>query len=395
MSRLLEVAGVGKAYPDASSPRERLAAFLRILAGRYVARSPVLEDVSLAVDPGQSLGIIGENGAGKSTLLKLICGVLTPTAGTVERRGSVGALLELGAGFDPEYTGRYNLLTAARLMGMSEADLHAKLDQIIEFADIGRYIDEPVKHYSSGMVVRLGFALVAAQRPDLLITDEVLAVGDESFQKKCIRWMEDYLEGGGTLLLVSHSMYHVQKLCTQALWLQQGRVRAYGDVFEVTQDYLAYHERKSVRESGPDLESDYSGAEYRIVALRLNDREDAATLTLPTAGSLHVEARVFSPDGREPQFGFGITRADGTPVFGTSTEIDKVAGEQEDSNHFCYSCEIDTASLLPGGYALKLHVLDPEGMRLFDTVDRGLMVRGASREFGLVRLPHRWGVQVK
>ncbi len=394
MSHLLEVVGVGKAYPDASSPRERLLAFLRVLAGRRVARSPVLQDVSLSVRPGQSLGIIGENGAGKSTLLKLVCGVLTPTTGKVHRSGSVGALLELGAGFDPEYTGRYNLLTAARLMGMSEAELRAKLDQIIEFADIGRYIDEPVKHYSSGMVVRLGFALVAAQRPDLLITDEVLAVGDESFQKKCIRWMEDYLEGGGTLLLVSHSMYHVQKLCTQALWLHHGQMRAYGDVFDVTQDYLAYHERKSVRESGPELESGYSGAEYRIVALTLNEREDAATLTVPPDGVLRVAARVFSPDGREPQFGFGISRADGTPIFGTSTEIDKVSGEQDDANHFRFRCEIDAGTLLPGGYALKLHVLDPEGMRLFDTVDRGVMVRGASREFGLVRLPHRWGDRV-
>jgi len=390
VSALLRVEDVGKSYPTAGSPRERAAALVRVLLGRPIARSPVLENVSLEVRPGQSLGIIGENGAGKSTLLKLICGVLTPTAGSVQRSGSVGALLELGAGFDPEYTGRHNLLTAARLMGMSQDELDAKLDAIIAFADIGRYIDEPVKHYSSGMVVRLGFALVAARKPDLLITDEVLAVGDESFQKKCIRWMEDYLEGGGTLLLVSHSMYHVQKLCTQALWLQQGRVRAYGDVFDVTQDYLAYHERKSLRESGPELESGYSGAEYRIVGLHLNGSEDSSARTIKAGDPVRLEARVFSPDGRDPQFAFGITRADGTPVYGTSTEIDGVGGEREGAQHFRFACEIDSTALLPGGYVLKLHALDPEGMRVFDTVDRGLIVRGASRELGMVRLPHRW-----
>lgn len=388
---LLAVESLGKAYPAASTAGARASALARILLGRPIRRFPVLQDIGFEIHPGQSLGVIGENGAGKSTLLKLICGVLHPTWGRVERRGSVGALLELGAGFDLEHSGRQNLLTAGRLMGMGERELQDKLEGIIGFADIGRYIDEPVKHYSSGMVVRLGFALVAAQRPDLLITDEVLAVGDESFQKKCIRWMEDYLDGGGTLLLVSHSMYHIQKLCKQALWLQQGRVQAFGDVFDVTQDYLAYHERKSVREIGSELDQAYSGEEYRIVALELNGRAEAIPLTLPGGEPLRLDARVFSPDGRCPQFGFGLLRADGTPVYGTSTEIDGSTGEALDAHHFRFRCEIDTSALLPGGYALKLHVLDPEGMRLFDTVDRGLTVRGASRELGLVRLPHRWG----
>ncbi len=391
MSALLRVEGLGKHYPAGSSAVARAGAFVRTLMGRPLRREPVLQGIDFSIDPGQSLGIIGENGAGKSTLLKLICGVLTPSTGSVERRGSVGALLELGAGFDPEYSGRRNLETAARLMGMGGAEFEDKLDGIIAFADIGRYIDEPVKHYSSGMVVRLGFALVAARRPDLLITDEVLAVGDESFQKKCIRWMEDYLEGGGTLLLVSHSMYHVQKLCRQALWLQDGRARACGDVFEVTQDYLAYHERKSLRESGPERDPGYSGADYRIASVRLNGSEDAATRTLAPGEAIAFEVEVYSPDGREPRFGFGLLRADGTPVYGTSTEIDGAGGVRADATHFRFRCRIETEALLPGGYQLKLHVLDPEGLRLFDTVDRGLMVRGASRELGIVRLPHRWG----
>src|SRR5688572_24770446 len=177
------------------------------------------------------------------------------------------------------------------------------------------------KHYSSGMVVRLGFAVIAAVRPDLLITDEVLAVGDESFQKKCIRWMEDYLETGGTLLLVSHSMYHVQKLCKHALWLRDGKVEAYGDVFEVTQDYLAYHERKSLRESGPDFQKDYAGGEYRITGVRLNDSEDTTPRVLREGEAIALDVQVYAPDGRRPHLAIGLLRADGTPVYGTTTEI--------------------------------------------------------------------------
>ena len=388
---LLRTAGLGKSYPRDSDPRGRLRAWARLLAGAPIARAPVLAGVTVDIRRGESLGIIGENGAGKSTLLKLLSGVLTPTAGTLERQGTLGALLELGAGFDLERSGRENIPVTAGLLGWSAAQIAERFDDIVAFADIGRYLDEPVKHYSSGMVVRLGFAVIAAVRPDLLITDEVLAVGDESFQKKCIRWMEDYLETGGTLLLVSHSMYHVQKLCKHALWLKDGQVEAYGDVFDVTQDYLAYHERKSMRESGPDVKKDYAGGEYRITAVRLNDSDDAAPRVLREGEGFALEVQVYAPDGRRPQLGIGLLRADGTPVYGTTTEIDAAPAARVDAQHYAFRVAFDAPALLPGGYTLKLHALDPEGVRLFDSVERGFMVRGASREFGLVRLPHRWG----
>ena len=386
---LLRVHGLGKAYPRSGDPRARFSALLHAIAGRPVARLPVLSGVDFEVRKGESLGIIGENGAGKSTLLKLVSGVLHPTSGSVQRHGTVGALLELGAGFDPERTGRDNIALAGGLIGLSGEELRRSFDEIIAFADIGRYLDEPVKHYSSGMVVRLGFAVVAALRPDLLITDEVLAVGDESFQKKCIRWIEGYLEGGGTLLLVAHSMYHVQKLCRHALWLHQGQVRAYGDVFDVTQDYLAWHERKSAREVGGDLEPDYSGGEYRVTAVRLNGREDASLL-LARGEPLDVDVTLYGPDGAVPCFGFGLVRADGTPVYGSTSEIDGADGERVDESHVRYRLAFDALPLLPGAYTLKLHATDPEGLRLFDTVERGLTIRGATREFGLVQLSHRW-----
>jgi lipopolysaccharide transport system ATP-binding protein len=387
---LIDARGLGKAYPARTDPAGRAAALLRLLAGLPIERHAVLQDIGFRVERGQSLGIIGENGAGKSTLLKLLCGVLSPTAGRVERQGTIGALLELGAGFDPELSGRQNIRVAAGLMGWSSAQIAARHDDIVAFADIGHYIDEPVKHYSSGMVVRLGFAIVAAVKPDLLITDEVLAVGDESFQKKCIRWIEDYLAGGGTLLLVSHSMYHVQKLCRQALWLKDGRVEAYGDVFSVTQDYLAYHERRAQREAGPALDRDYDGAEYRITAASINGRDDEAPLQLDSTQPLTLDVVVYAPDGRRPELALGLARADGTAVYGTTSEMDGARARQVDAQHWRFVCAFEPLPLLPGSYTVNLHAMDPESVRMFDTVERVLVVRGATREIGLVRFPHRW-----
>lgn len=392
MSVLVEARGLGKSYPRVFRRSDRLRALLALLAGRASGETiPVLQDVDLSVARGQSLGLIGDNGAGKSTLLKLLTGVLTPTQGTVRVHGRVGALLELGAGFHPDYSGRDNIAMAATLQGFSTEELEARLADIIAFADIGRYIDEPVKHYSSGMVVRLGFAIVAATRPDLLITDEVLAVGDESFQKKCIRWMEDYLGQGGTLILVSHSMYHIQKLCRQAVWLRGGRVQACGDVFDVTQAYLAYHERKASGESARARDLDaVRGLEFHVRGMRVNG-EDAETLpALEQGATLEVEATVASRDGRVPVVHIGIARADGTPVYGISSDMDGVQPAPTPEGDYRIVLCFSELPLLPGSYTIRVHPLDSEGLRLFDTVERTLTIKGRSSESGLVRLAHVW-----
>jgi ABC-type polysaccharide/polyol phosphate transport system ATPase subunit len=387
---LVEARGLGKAYPKVHRNADRLRALARLLFGANSGeRHEVLRDVTLNVAPGESLGLIGENGAGKSTLLKLITGVLTPSSGSVQVNGRIGALLELGAGFHPEYSGRDNIAMAAALYGLSGADLRARTPEIIAFADIGDYIDEPVKHYSSGMVVRLGFAVIASLKPDLLVTDEVLAVGDESFQKKCVRWIEDYLGGGGTLILVSHSMYHVQKLCRHACWLRDGKVEQYGDVFDVTQAYLAYHERKSA--PVPErAEIARAGYEFSVLGVALNGVDAETPLPLEFGATLRVAMRIRSRDGRVPSVALGIVRADGTPVYGVGSDMDGVALEAAGAGEYVGEVEFPDLALLPGSYAVRVHPLDPEGVRLFDTLERALVVRGASREFGLVRLGHRW-----
>jgi lipopolysaccharide transport system ATP-binding protein len=387
---LVEARDLGKAYPKVHRNADRLRALGRLLFGAGTGeRYEVLRDVNLEVARGESLGLIGENGAGKSTLLKLITGVLTPSNGSVRVNGTIGALLELGAGFHPEYSGRDNIAMAGALYGLKGADLRARIPEIIAFADIGDYIDEPVKHYSSGMVVRLGFAVIASLKPDLLVTDEVLAVGDESFQKKCVRWIDEYLAGGGTLILVSHSMYYVQKLCRHALWLRDGKVEQYGDVFDVTQAYLAYHERKAA--PVPErAEITRAGYEFSVLGVALNGVDAETPLPLEFGATLRVRMRIRSRDGRVPSVAIGIVRADGTPVYGVGSDMDAAALDAAGDGEYVGEVEFQDLALLPGSYAVRVHPLDPEGVRLFDTVERGIVVRGASREFGLVRLGHRW-----
>lgn len=389
---LIKATGLGKAYPKAHRAGDRLRALGRLLFRRGDPdRVVVLHDVNLEVKRGESLGLIGANGAGKSTLLKLVTGVLTPTEGSVAVHGSIGALLELGAGFHPEYSGRDNVAMAAALHGLSGATLRERLPCIIEFADIGHYIDEPVKHYSSGMVVRLGFAVIAALRPDVLITDEVLAVGDESFQKKCIRWMQQYLDDGGTLVLVSHSMYHVQKLCRHACWLRDGMVAMAGDVFDVTQAYLAWHERNSVPDEARTIGAGAAaGVEFHVARMTLNDDMSERPLLLDPGSSMRIGVRIHSRDGRIPCIAVGIVRADGTPVYGTSSEMDHHVPQRGEGSEYVADIEFPDIALLPGSYSVRVHAMDPEGVRVFDTMERIVTIRGASREFGMVRLAHRW-----
>lgn len=388
---LLKVSGVGKAYPAGPRAGGRWRAILDILrSGRSRGVKRVLEGVDFDVHPGQSVGIIGANGAGKSTLLKLITGVLAPSEGRIETRGSVAALLELGAGFEPDVTGLENLRMNAAFLGLSRAEVEERLDDILAFADIGDAIHEPIKNYSSGMVVRLGFAVVASVRPDLLITDEVLAVGDESFQKRCIRWIERYLAEGGTLLMVSHNMYQVQKLCRHALWLEQGRVKAWGDVFEVTQAYLAWHERRDAESREQARAARLDGARYRVDRLALRPASTDGPLRVESGAGLGVDLELRSPDGRAPQALVGIVRADGTPVYGIATDHDGVAPARIGDGRYAIGLDFDGLPLLPGSYIVRAHAMDPEGLRLQDTVEAEFTVSGRSRALGLVELVHRW-----
>ena len=235
----IEAAGLGKRYGLYAKPSDRLKQLL--WRGKAGASQEfwALQDVNLAVQPGEVVGLVGRNGAGKSTLLQMLCGTLPPTCGTLHVRGRVAALLELGAGFNPEFTGVENVFMNGAILGMPRQEVARRLDDILAFADIGSFVHQPVKTYSSGMFVRLAFAVATSVEPDILVIDEALSVGDGAFARKSFDRIMQLKEAGKTILFCSHSMYQVEALCARAVWIEAGRVRMDGPAADVTTAYAA------------------------------------------------------------------------------------------------------------------------------------------------------------
>ena len=389
---LIRLKSIGKDYPIIRTGAGRLQTVFELLTGRAVHDYyRAVEDISITIRRGESWGIIGENGAGKSTLLKIIAGVVKASRGTIAVQGRISALLELGTGFHPEYSGRDNIFLASALMGWTRAETHAQLDAILHFADIGTHIDQTVKTYSSGMVVRLGFAVATALAPDLLVTDEVLAVGDESFQKKCLRWMEDFRARGGTLLLCSHSMYHVQSLCQQTMWIHDGKMRMQGESFEVTQAYLAYHEAKNRKDVSSQLTAPALSAPFpMLVALWIEDNTGSGRELFDMSEDIWLCGTYQSPEDQPTVLMAGIIRMDGTPVFGTFSNDADFESNRLASRLFGFRVIFRRNALLPGMYHLRAHTLDDHGLRMFDTREVSITIRGQTRDHGFVRLEHEW-----
>lgn len=283
----IRVQGLSKCYQIYDTPRDRLKQFvvprLQRMAGhparQYFREFWALRDVSLEIKRGETVGIIGRNGSGKSTLLQAICGTLTPTTGDVETNGRVAALLELGSGFNPEFSGRDNVYMNAALLGLSKHEIDERFDAVAAFADIGEFIEQPVKTYSSGMFVRLAFAVIAHVDADILVVDEALSVGDAVFTQKCMRFIRSFQQHG-TLLFVSHDMSSVQNLCKSAIWLGHGQVRQRGLSKHVAEAYLQYTLQEVYGDSVelkdtsdvPAPSADASGSELEPMALDYGSR---------------------------------------------------------------------------------------------------------------------------
>ena len=237
---VISLKNIGKCYEMYRKPFHRLWQTLSRGKRQFYKEFWALNDISFDIQCGECVGIIGRNGSGKSTLLQIIAGTLTPTTGNIETKGKGAALLELGSGFNPEFTGRENIYLNGAVLGLSKQEINEKFNDIAEFADIGEFIDHPVKTYSSGMVVRLTFAVQAQLEPDILIIDEALAVGDAAFQMKCISRMKCLMDSGVTVLFVSHSIQSVRSFCKWAIWLDRGEIRMKGKTSEVTSQYMEY-----------------------------------------------------------------------------------------------------------------------------------------------------------
>jgi ABC-2 type transport system ATP-binding protein/lipopolysaccharide transport system ATP-binding protein len=302
VSTVIELDAVGKRYrlgehhgqgADLRDTLARLARRLRGAPRREVREIWSLRDISFTVDDGSALGIIGSNGAGKSTLLKVINGITTPTEGVSRTRGRVGSLLEVGTGFHGELTGIENTYLNGAILGMTKREVRARLDEIVAFAGLEQFMDTPVKRYSSGMYLRLGFAIAAHMEAEILLVDEVLAVGDVEFQRRCLGKMDEVERSGRTVLFVSHNMDAMARLCTTTMWLDKGRVREIGPTAEVIEDYM----RSTAAESTAitlDVDPDVAA---QVVGVALDDEHGVpqSVLTTRATGWIRVDVAVNQP----------------------------------------------------------------------------------------------------
>lgn len=280
-----------------------------------------LKDVNFTVERGTTLGLIGANGAGKSTLLSVLAGTMIPTEGKIRTTGVISSLLELGAGFHPDLTGRENVFLAGAIMGLTREQMIRRFDSILNFADIGTFIDQPVKHYSSGMYVRLGFAVAVEVDPDILLIDEVLAVGDASFQRKCLRRMADFREQKKTMLIISHDLATIQSVSDKILFLDHGRVLGHGDPGQVVGQYETFGRNQASAERSRE----WGTRDVILTGAEFSDEAGNATTKFKWGGFLTVRLsyEVKNPVGASI-FGFGISDEAGRLVHGSNTEIASV-----------------------------------------------------------------------
>ena len=321
-------------YTTMKSELVRLLKFQRRLLepGTHIE---ALKGVDLRIPKGKTVGIIGRNGSGKSTLLKLMTGIYTPTRGTIEVKGRISALLELGAGFHPDFTGRENILINGIILGMSRGELKERMPGIIEFAELGDFIDEPVRTYSSGMFMRLAFAVATHVDPDVLIIDEILSVGDEHFTRKSQAKMNEFRRSGKTIVLVTHDLSTVQNWCDAAVWIDGGKVRMYGDAAQVVADYrravaAAEAEGQKTGHSAldqPGLALPSSGAVAEVVeplgaisAVRLKDGEGTAQKVFHPQSPLTIELDWALREKASVRFGLDLIGADGRLIFSTALD---------------------------------------------------------------------------
>jgi lipopolysaccharide transport system ATP-binding protein len=279
-----------------------------------------LRGLTFDVERGEVVGIVGRNGAGKSTLLKILSRITEPTGGRAHVNGRVGSLLEVGTGFHPDLTGRENVYLNGTILGMKRREIDRKFDEIVEFADITKFIDTPVKRYSSGMRVRLAFAVAAHLEPEILIVDEVLAVGDVQFQKKCLGKMQDVAGQGRTILFVSHNMAAVEGLCTRAVWLHQGTVQAIGDVDAIVAHYLQTSVRECMEQSWPDPRQAPGNDDVRLRGVRIRPMDASVQLNLRLSTPFKIEFDYWNmkPDHRL-NLSVSLINQEGTLVFTTTT----------------------------------------------------------------------------
>lgn len=375
---------IGKKYELYRKPKDRLIEWLLLGKKKLHKDFWALKEISFGLEKGKTLGLIGPNGAGKTTLLKLISGTTYPTEGELYVNGKVSSLLELGAGFHPEFTGRENIYMNAAILGLSQKEIEAKYDQIVEFAELGDFIERPVKTYSSGMYMRLGFSVAISVEPDILIIDEVLAVGDENFQKKCIDKINNLRESDKTILFCSHNMALVRLVCDEVLWLNRGEIVTIADPISATDEYMNMmrDKKRNVVEDG--VIQDQNMPHFRRVYFIDGNEEYQFGGTL----SLNIEYEIPKNFQEKVHVGLVIARNDNVRVFTSGSTKANLSLKESGTLRFT----IPELPLLSGNYFVHLFMSDESKMHFFDKRRNAakFTVVHEGLELGIVDFPNTW-----
>jgi lipopolysaccharide transport system ATP-binding protein len=360
-----------------------------------------LKDVSFQIKSGEVVGIIGRNGVGKSTLLKILAGITDPTEGHADIYGRVGSLLEVGTGFHPELTGRENIYLNGAILGMKKVEVERKLDEIVAFAEIDKFLDTPVKHYSSGMHVRLAFSVAAHLEPEILLVDEVLAVGDMAFQRKCLGKMDDVAQAGRTVLFVSHNMGLLQQLCERGIFLQHGTIHADGTITEAVDAYLQTLEQAKSQELSKRIDRKGVG-HAKLVYAEVSSRSSASSTILKTG---HPARFVFCVDAFVPGLAcnFFIHDAIGQPVTSFYSRVRGPEDTYDPNNGLKFVCDLDELLLLPGRYRIDVAIVGDnklqdfiEAAAVFEVGDGQVGGRLAQHDGKFsIMMEHRWTLPAK
>lgn len=395
MTFAVRAAGLTKQYRIYRRPADRLIEAVTRRTRHTVF--PALDDVTFEVERGETVGVIGQNGAGKSTLLKLLCSVTRPTRGTLETRGTIASILELGTGFHPEFNGRDNAALNAAILGLGPDEVRRKLPAILDFSELGPFLDRPVKTYSSGMYMRLAFSVAVNVDPDILVIDEALAVGDGHFQKKCVDKIREFQEDGKTILFCSHGLYHVSTICRRTLWLDHGRVMRYGPSLDVVHDYETFLLERDRQQAESDAAHPHERAAspVRIAGIAVCDRAGNPRQTFERGDDIHVKLRVHSDDVSQPVHAIvGVHRsADDLQCFAVGTHADGIAPPSGRNEHELV-VELRQVPLNRGEYSIIAFVGDENAITVFDRRDvrPAFSIAGERFEVGLISIDHRWSV---
>lgn len=356
---------------------------------RYGLR-PILRGISLTIERGEAVALIGRNGCGKSTLLKLMSRILYPDAGTVHITGRVSSLLELGAGFHPEMTGRENIFTNASIFGLNRKEICVRLQEIIDFSELGTAIDQPVRTYSSGMYMRLAFSVAIHVGAEILLIDEILAVGDTAFQSKCMERLMTLKAQGVTIVIVSHSMAQLERICDRSIWLEEGKIRMDGTPAAVHPHYLEHMGQHS---KPPQAEQRSAAVQLTEFALVDAEGEPITQCTVGDAVTVRLGYRTENKDVQRASLTLAIYRADALLCWSSNTGREQLAPIPLQSEGIL-ECGFPALQLNAGSYWVDAALRHPESGALLDARHRALrfFVVNDSEESGVVHLPHRWKI---